>query len=152
MHSLRFCKHCSNPISGRPDKKYCSANCRKRFSEGMQNSFESREKKKRNYVLFDSASRLAEIYSQKSPFERLGLMKTYIAMAREGNAKMREMLSNAYLRDSKNDYGNPYKGKRGRSFGSLALACEEYCKQYWDASAADVVYNRADEPDDGVID
>ena len=101
MHSLRFCKHCSNPISGRPDKKYCSANCRKRFSEEMQNSFESREKKKRNYVLFDSASRLAEIYFQKSPFERLGLMKTYIAMAREGNAKMREMLSNAYLRDSK---------------------------------------------------
>ena len=73
-------------------------------------------------------------------------------MAREGNAKMREMHSNAYLRDPKNDYGNPYKGKRGRSFGSLALACEEYCKRYWNASAADVASNRADEPDDGVID
>jgi hypothetical protein len=79
-------------------------------------------------------------------------MKTYIATAREGNAKMREILSNVYLKDSKNEYGNPYKGKRGRSFGSLSLACEEYCTRYWNASAADVVYNRTNESDDGDID
>ena len=79
-------------------------------------------------------------------------MQNYISMAREGNTKMREMLSNVYLRDSKNDYGNPYKGNRGRSYGSLAAACERYCRYYWNASAADVVYNRADEPDYGVID
>ena len=152
MQSLRFCQHCRIPISGRPNKKFCSPNCRKRFSEGTQNSFESREKKKRNYVLFDSAACLANIYFQKSPFARLGLMQNYISMERQGNAKMREMLSNIYLRDSKNDYGNPYKGKRGRSYGSLAAACERYCRYYWNASAADVVCNRADEPDDGVID
>jgi len=152
MQSLRICRHCSVPISGRSDKKFCSPNCRKRFSEGTQNSFESREKKKRNYVLFDSAARLAKIYVQYSPFERLGLIQSYILMAREGNTKMREILSNHYLMKPDNDYGNPYKGSRGRSFGSLAAACERYCRYYWNASAADVVYNRADEPDDGVID
>ena len=152
MQSFRFCRHCNEPIKGRPNKKYCGPNCRKRFSEATQNSLESSEKKKRNYVLFDSASRLAEVYFQQPPFERLGLMKAYIEMAREGASKMREMLSNDYLRDSKNDYGNPYKSKRGRSFGSLAAECERYSRYYWNTSAADVVYNRADEPDDGVTD
>ena len=71
-------------------------------------------------MLFDSASRLAEIYFQKPPIERLALMRDYVTMAREGNTKMREILSNSYLMDKKNDYGNPYKGKRGRSYGSLA--------------------------------
>ena len=152
MQSLRFCKHCSNTLSGRPNKKFCSPNCRKRFSEGIQNSLESREKKKRNYVLFDSAARLAKIYFQHSPFERLGLMQNYILMARKGNTKMRAILSNYHLMKPDNDYGNPYKGTRGRSFGSVAAACERYCRYYWNASAADVVYNRTDEPDDGVID
>ena len=151
MQSMRFCKHCSNPINGRPNKKFCSPNCRKRFSEGLQNSFESREKKKRNYILFDSAARLAKIYFAQSPFERLGLMQTYISMAREGNSKMREILSNSFLRSPKNDYGNPYKGIRGRNFGSLAAACERYCRSYWNASSANVVYNRAEEPYDGVV-
>ena len=152
MQSLRFCQHCRIPISGRPNKKFCSPNCRKRSSEGTQNSLESREKKKRNHVLFDSATRLAKIYFQHSPFERLGLMQNYISMARDGNTKMREMLSNDHLMKPDNDYGNPYKGTRGRSFGSIAAACDRYCRYYWNASAADVVHNRADEPDDGVID
>ena len=79
-------------------------------------------------MLFDSASRLAEIYFQKPPIERLALMRDYVTMAREGNTKMREILSNSYLMDKRNDYGNPYKGKRGRSFGSLAMECEEWCR------------------------
>ena len=148
MQRLRFCKHCSNPINGRPNKKFCSPNCRKRFSEGLRNSCESREKKKRNCVLFDSASRLAEIYFRRPPHERFELMENYISMARDGNSKMREMLSNEYLMNPENEYGNPYKGKRGKSYGSLAAECDGYCRYYWNASAADVVYNKADEPDD----
>ena len=78
-------------------------------------------------------------------------MQNYISMAREGNTKMREILSNYYLMKPDNDYGNPYTGKHGQSFGSLAAACERYCGYYWSSSAADVVYNLATEPDDGVI-
>ena len=118
MRLIRHCPNCGHPICGRPNKKFCSANCRKRSSEPLQNSYESSEKKKRNLVLFDSASRLAEIYFQKPPIERLALMRDYVTMAREGNTKMREILSNSYLMDKKNDCGNPYKGKRGRSYGS----------------------------------
>jgi len=90
----RFCKHCKVSIAGRSNKIFCSANCRKRSSEGNKNSFVSYEKKNHNMRLFDSATRIAEMYFQMSPFERLGLMREYIILARQGNGKMREVLSN----------------------------------------------------------
>jgi hypothetical protein len=52
--------------------------------------------------------------------------------------------------DCKNDYGNPFRGKRGKSYGSLAQACETYCQYFWNASARDVVYKIVAEPEDGV--
>jgi hypothetical protein len=146
----RFCKHCKVSIAGRSNKIFCSANCRKRSSEGNKNSFVSYEKKNHNMRLFDSATRIAEMYFQMSPFERLGLMREYIILARQGNGKMREVLSNEFLMDCKNDYGNPFRGKRGKSYGSLAQACETYCQYFWNASARDVVYKIVAEPEDGV--
>ena len=151
MSQKRFCKHCKVPITGRSHKLFCSGNCRKRSSEKKQNSFASREKNNRNMRLFDSASRMARIYFQLPPFERLGLMRELIIIAREGDGKMRSILSNTYLMDNENDYGNPFKGKRGKSYGSLARECEAYCQYYWNASARDVVCNTATEPYDGVI-
>ena len=152
MYQRKVCQHCEAFFKGRRNKIYCSANCRKRYSEPVQNSLKSREKKNSNMRLIDSASRIAELYFTHPPFERLGMMRGYIALAKQGNGKMREILSNEYLLDRKNNYGNPFKGKRGKSFGSLAQACEEYCRRYWKASAREVVYNIAPDPDDGVID
>ena len=63
---------------------------------------------------------MARIYFQLPPFERLGLVRELIIMAREGDGKMRSILSNAYLMDGENDYGNPFRRKRGKSYGSLA--------------------------------
>ena len=134
MRSIRHCPNCGHPISGRPNKKFCSANCRKRFSEGVQNSYESSEKKNRNMRLFDSASRLARPYFELSPFERLGIMREYILLARNGDTKMREVLCNPHLMNKGNEYGNPFRGGRGRSYGSLAQSCEAYCKYFWNAS------------------
>lgn len=52
---------------------------------------------------------MARIYFQFPPFERLGLMRDLIIIAREGDGKMRSILSNAYLTGDENDYGNPIK-------------------------------------------
>lgn len=49
-------------------------------------------------------------------------------------------------------YGNPFSGKRGAYFGPIAVEAEKYCRKFWNASVSDVVYGRATEPDDGVID
>ena len=152
MNQRKICQHCEASFTGRKNKIYCSANCRKRHSEPVQNSLKSKEKKNHNMRLFDSASRVAELYFKRPPFDRLEMMRGYIELAKQGNGKMREILSNEYLLDNKNNYGNPFKGKRGKSFGSLAQACEEYCRRYWNASAREVVHNIAPNPDDGVVD
>ena len=152
MNQRKVCQHCEAFFDGRRNQIFCSANCRKRYSEPVQNSLKSKEKNNHNMRLFDSASRVAELYFKRLPFDRLGLMREYIALAKQGNGKMRDILSNKYLLDRTNNYGNSFKGKRGKSFGSLAQACEEYCRRYWKASAREVVYNIAPDPDDGVID
>ena len=118
----RFCKHCKVPITGRSHKLFCRGNCRKRASEKTQNSFASREKYNCNMRLFDSASRLARIYFQLAPFERLGLMREFIIIARDGDGKMRNILSNAYLTDDENDYGNPFRGKHGKSYRGFCIS------------------------------
>ena len=125
MYQRKVCQHCEAFYNGRRNQIFCSSNCRKRYSEPVQNSLKSKEKKNHNMRLFDSASRVAELYFKRPPFERLGMMRDYIALAKQGNGKMREILSNKYLLDQTNNYGNPFKGKRGKSFGSLAQACEE---------------------------
>lgn len=146
MTTERRCRHCENKVYGRSDRKYCSSNCRKRYSEYTQNSHSSKSKRDRNYRFFDRCSRLSEYYFSRPPFERLGLMKEWIEIARDGKDKtLRDILSNRFL-INQTDYGNPYPGKRGRYFGNISSECEEYCKRFWKASAHDVVYNIAAQP------
>lgn len=146
MEQVRLCKNCDSKMIGRKDRKYCSPNCRKRYSENTQNSYSSKSKRDRNYRFFDRCSRLSEFYFSHPPFERLGLMQEWIELARSGKDKpLRDILSNKFLM-SQSDYGNPYSGKRGKYFGNIASECEEYCRRFWKASAHDVVYNIAVQP------
>ena len=78
---VRFCLRCKAPISGRPNKIYCSANCRKRSSEPTRNSFYSPTKRRENMEFFDRAKRLTEDLYQTRPPERLGYMKDLIEYA-----------------------------------------------------------------------
>ena len=42
MEQVRLCKNCDSKVIGRKDRKYCSSNCRKRYSENTQNSYSSK--------------------------------------------------------------------------------------------------------------
>ena len=150
MLQIRLCLHCKVPIEGRRDKKFCSDGCRKRANENKQNSYESVEKRNKNYRLFDRASRLMAMCVDHPPFERLGFIEKLIQIARSGeDNELRAVLSNRYLMDGSNDYGNPFLGKRGRSYGSLAAMAERYAQRYWKASIWEVVYCKVNEPPTG---
>ena len=95
---VRFCLRCKAPISGRPNKIYCSANCRKRSSEPTRNSFYSPTKRRENMEFFDRAKRLTEDLYQTRPPERLGYMKDLIEYARHGDdAQLKDILCNRIL-------------------------------------------------------
>ena len=97
MYQRKVCQHCEAFFNGRRNQTYCTANCRKRYSEAVQNPLNSREKKNSNMRLIHSESRIAELYFTGSPFERLGIMRGYIALAKQVNGKMREILFNKFL-------------------------------------------------------
>ena len=150
MLQVRLCLHCKVPIEGRRDKKFCSDGCRKRANENKQNSYESVEKRNENYRLFDQASRLMEMCVGHPPFERLGFIEELIQIARSGeDNELRVVLANRYLMDGDNDYGNPFSGKRGRSYGSLAAMTKKYAQRYCSASIWEVVFCKVNEPPTG---
>lgn len=145
------CIRCEKEFLFRANKKFCSSNCRRRHSEPQQNSFFSPIKWRNNMELFDRASRIAEIYFNLPPPKRDGFMAELISSARSGQDKrLRDILSNKILLDPTNNWGNPFRGKRGKSCGSIATAAKSYCWTYWNASVKDVIHGRVPEPGEGI--
>jgi hypothetical protein len=106
----------------------------------------------RRFILTVPAARIAELYFGEPVTKRLGFMSNLVSIARNGEDKqLRIILSSPIVLDSSNPNCNPFKGKRGEYFGSIAAEAEKYCRKFWNASVSDVVYGRASEPDDGVI-
>ena len=84
------------------------------------------------------------------PFERLGHMKALIDEAREGNTKLRNLLSNYYLRHpNKSDEWLYARGSR--KYMTIAQAANAYCWKFWGIHVTAVVYDRCDEPETGEV-
>lgn len=149
----RVCPKCKMKLEGRPNKRFCSSNCRKRYSEHTRNAKLSVTKQRESAEFFDRAIRLAEIIYVAPPAERLGLIKQLIDEARYGDDKqLRDILSNRYLLQA-HPYREPYLFYlRRRSYMTIAQIARNYCKRFWHADVKEVVYCRAPEPNDGVID
>jgi len=147
QRNTKLCIRCDTEFLFRANKKFCSANCRRRHGEVTQNSLMCREKRRRNLEFFDRASCIAEQYFRLIPQDRDDYMLRLIWIARSGEDKsLRDVLTNKLLLDPSNNLGNHLRGNRGRSYGSIAQAAQAYCRKFWNASVKDVVYGRASEP------
>ena len=148
----RKCQRCLKPISGRPNKLYCSSNCRKRHTEFKSNSYQSPSKRREKHEFFDRALRLAEGLYSIPPNQRHGYLKELIDYAREsGDSKLREVLTSHYLLHPNPEYDKWLFYRRNRAYLTIAQAVHYYCKSLWKAEAKLVVYNKIPEPEDGVI-
>jgi len=65
------CAHCDASFTYRSNKKYCSANCRKRANEPTQNSFSSKKVRYANERTIERAKWLGIAYYQTPPRFRL---------------------------------------------------------------------------------
>ena len=148
----RKCQRCLKPILGRPNKLYCSSNCRKRHNEPKRNASYSPTKRREQLEFFDRALRLAECLYSIPPNQRLGFLKELVDLAREGdNGQLRLILTNYLLRHPNPIYDRHLFHRRNRAYPTIAQAVNYYCKRFWKADAKLVVYNKVPEPDDGVI-
>ena len=148
----RLCPQCSSEVTGRPDKTFCTPNCRKRHSEPTRNSHSSPTKRRENREFFDRALRLSEELYSIPPNQRLGFMKDLIDHARLGeDRQIQDILTNYVLL-----HPNPYQDfhlfpKRSRSYCTIAQAASNYCKRFWRKDVRLVVYNKVGYPYDGVV-
>lgn len=147
---LATCPQCLSQFPYRSNKKYCGATCRQYGNRNKQNSQDSRDKARENYELFDTARLMADRLYDLPPFERLGHLKELIDEARGGNTKLRNLLSNYYLRHpNKSDEWLHARGSR--QYSTIAQAANAYCWEYWGTHVTDVAYNRCDEPETGEV-
>ena len=145
-----LCLRCGSSFFYRSNKKFCTANCRKRYSEHKANSKCSNKKRTENERLFERAARLGEEYYKVPPQERLGFIKDIIDLARSGQDQhLRLVLSNLVLlqanRESPRNYfiGNRYHNS------NIAKIANQYCRHFWNAGIKAVAYGTAPEPDTG---
>ena len=147
---VRRCPNCDAVVTGRRNKLFCSMNCRKRYSEPKQNAANSPRKRRANMELFARSRRLGEELYKVRPQDRLGFIQELIDEARNGDdSQLRDILSNYKLQ-----YPHPFNDthmfpKGSRSYCTIAQATRNYCKKFWRADVADVVYGRVSEPDTG---
>ena len=148
----RKCPRCGTAVSGRPNRVYCSSNCRKRHTEGKRNATFSMAKRRENAELYDRAKRLTERLYLTPPMERLGFMKDLIDIARAGSdAQLRDILSNQTLIKVSWQEKQRFLHRNNSDYCTIAQAASNYCKRFWKANVRDVVYGRAPEPPTGVV-
>ena len=125
-------------------------NCRKRYSEPKQNAANSPRKRRANMELFARARRLGEELYKVRPQDRLGFIQELIEEARNGDdSQLRDILSN-YKLQHPHPFNDTHMFPKGsRSYCTIAQATRNYCKKFWKADVADVVYGRDSEPDTG---
>lgn len=157
MESLRACEDCRTLfMPSRKDQRYCSDRCRKNKSQKARrkefpvNSTSSPSKRQDNRRLFDSAARHAEILYTLPPGRRLGFMKELIDAAREGDSHLRQMLTNKYILKAGREHRWLFY-PRPQGYYTISQAADRYCRMYWNASVADVVYGCVPEPLTGEV-
>ena len=148
----RLCLKCGTQIFGRPNKRFCSSNCRKSASKLKQNSQTSKSKRQENTRLFERAQRLAELLYSTSPNERLGFMKELIDVARSGKDNHLRLVLTNYMLLHPHPINDDHLFHRGsHTFCTIAQAANNYCKRFWQADVKKVVYNKVPEPETGEL-
>jgi len=99
--------------------------------------------------LFELNRRMADFLYSLPPEQRLGHMQGLISQAREGNTKLREVLSNWKLRHPHPEDEKYLFARGSRQYCTIAQAAQHYCKRFWKANVSDVVYCRVPDPPTG---
>lgn len=126
LPSLGVCLHCKGEFPFRKGKKYCSANCRKRHSEGSRASANSPRQRRINKELFDSQWRMAELYYKTIPADRPEFLLNLIELAIHGENKAKAVMTNWVFHRA-----NPVEDSHMCYWGRPTLAQEanRMCKQ-----------------------
>lgn len=100
---------------------------------------------------FDLARRMAERLYSLPPFQRLGLIREVIALARAGNPALRRLLTHHLLLRPDPNPSWLFHRRAPAVYLTIAQAADRYCRRFWGHRVADVVSGRAPEPPSGEV-
>lgn len=146
----KICEHCGAAYEARRStKRFCSDTCRVYANRPLQNAYNSPTKRRKDAEFFDAALRIGEALYALPLDQQLGYMQNLITQARNGDSKLRQILTNHKLLKPNPvrelwlfPYGTPM-------YCTIAQAAKRYCWKFWEADVSDVVYCRVAEPPTG---
>lgn len=126
------CLSCGEPFhQTRPNRKHCSANCRKKASRNTARGDRTVEKRRRRETHYDRARALQETVYKTVPEQRLGIMREILQHA-ASDAQLRAILTDRKLLGASRRFagqlniamaGNAYTRK------FLGISIEEFINQ-----------------------
>ena len=148
--TIKICEHCGTAYEARRStKRFCSDTCRVYANRPLQNAYNSPTKRRKDAEFFDAALRIGEALYALPLDQQLGYMQDLIAQAREGNSKLRQILTNRKLLKP-NSVNELWLFPNGTPmYCTIAQAAKRYCWKFWKADVSDVVYCRVVEPPTG---
>jgi len=135
------CKQCGASYRAqRATAKYCNASCRKAASRGgiPENRRTSPTKRRRENEFFELHMLLCKRYYGLPPKDRGAYLETLVDRAREGDNKIKHILTNVYLLRAK-EGSRVYNFRGSRAYPTIAQEASRFTTAYWGVSIKDAV-------------
>ena len=145
------CPACGTTFPYRPNRRFCSANCRKSDSKRAArarvpaNARSSPTVRREQEELFDLATRMAKRFNDPDfREERLGYLNELVELARSGDSpKLSKILTMPKLLRPE---------RRSRHGPTISQAVDFFCRKVWGAGSVQVIRGDVPEPPSGEID
>ena len=140
------CHVCGSGFAAvRRDARFCSAACRKSASrtnvpEAPQNRTSSPSKRRREDEVFDLNMVLCEAYYGMPPAARASYLENLIDLARAGNPRLREVLSNLFLLRTR-EGSRKTNFRRSRAYPTIAQEAHRFTTSRWGVHVREAVRN-----------
>ena len=135
------CNQCGASFCAqRSSAKYCNPSCRKAASRGgiHENRQSSPTKRRRENEFFDLHMRLCEFYYGIPPIDRERYLESLIDRAREGDTRIKQVLTCLYLLKPK-EGSKVYNFRGSRAYPTIAQEASRFVQTRWGVSIRDAV-------------
>lgn len=141
----RLCPTCGKDFTPRrKDARFCRPLCQQKSSRGPRTTKESHAERTRNRTHYNRAREMTYEFWGLPRNRQLGYMQELIASARDGNSKLRAIVTDKAIL-----CGSGKMAPKGRL--TIAQAADRYCQHFWGHGVKAVVYGEAPEPATGEL-
>ena len=153
LPSITTCPRCGATFKPRSNKIFCTRDCARATTRNSTRGprANASDERYRNYRSFGRLHWLNETYYTTPPGARLGLLKSWLDMARAGNAHLAHVLANPMFFAPEEDRkrGVCFRGKR--VYPPVPFLADRYCRRLLGCRVWQWTNGTAPEPETGEV-